>query len=305
MLTIQILTRDNEKTISKTLDSIKNIKSEIIVGDLGSKDKTLDICSGYGVEIINIKDKDLSRIRNQLSRDLNFYINPWEELVQGHEMIESIKDCCSVYVFQNNVISKEIRFWTKNDKFVNPIFETIINKKAKLYSDIILSSNNKPNNHDENLKIVKDWMNQRPVDIEPYYYLACCYLSINNYNKFIFYAKEYCNRENKINSSFIMMKYYIAQINLYFGNTNEAAKHVLTCLSYHPSSAEFWCLLGDIYYKQKSWDKSLCFYENAMILGSKRKNNDLPIEIIKYKEYPNKMIENIKTIKNKSELFAG
>jgi tetratricopeptide (TPR) repeat protein len=57
--------------------------------------------------------------------------------------------------------------------------------------------------------------------------------------------------------------------------------------------AEFWCLLGDIYYKQNKYEKSIAFYQNAMDLGSRRKNSDTwPLEISKYKTYPSKMINN-------------
>jgi hypothetical protein len=306
MLTIQILVKNNENTIRKTLESIKDLKANILVADLGCDDKTLNICSEYECEIIEIKEKnDYSKIRNSLSSEgCNFYINPWEHLVQGHEIINGLKNSTNIYVFQNEIISKELRIW-KQEKFKNPIYETIINKNADFSPEIIISSKDSPNNNDYKLSMVEKWMKERPVDIEPYYYLSCCYLSNRNYEKFLFYANEYCLRENKTNSSLIMMKYYMAQVKLHTNKVKEAAELALTCLSYYPSLAEFWCLLGDIYYKQKKWEKSKCFYENAMIIGSQRKNDDLPIEINKYKKYPEKIIENINNIKNNSNIFSG
>lgn len=306
MLTIQILVNNNEKTIKNTLDSIASIDAKTIVGDLGCSDRTVEICSAYGADIIKISNRDnYSKIRNSLCKEgINFYINPWEELIQGQEIINSIKDCSNIYLFQNNVISKEIRFW-KEEKFINPVFETIINNNAKSYPQIVISSKNKPDEFENKLKLVEKWMSERPVDVEPYYYLACCYLSDRQYDKFLFYSQEYCSRENKVSSSFIMMKYYMAQVKLYMNKVKEAAELALTCISYHPANAEFWCLLGDIYYRQKIWAKSKCFYENAIILGSKRKNDDIPIEIEKYKEYPEKIIENIENILKNQKLFSG
>lgn len=305
MLTIQILIKNNQDTIKNTLESLQNIDCKIIIGDLGSSDKTLDICSGFDLEIIKIHEQDRSKIRNSLTRKgLNFYINPWEELIEGKDLLNSIEECSEIYIFNNDVISKEIRLWT-NEKFTNPVFETIINKNAKFCSKIIVSSKNKPNNSHENLELVKKWINNRAIDVEPYYYLACCYLSLQKYDDFIFYAQEYCAREKKINASFVMMKYYMSQIKLYQNKIKESAELALTCLSYHPALAEFWCLLGDIYYKQKIWKKSKCFYENAIILGSQRKHDDLPIEIKKYKEYPEKMINNIEQIQTKTGFFSN
>jgi hypothetical protein len=305
MLTIQILVKNNKNTIKKTLDSIEKIKSKIIIADIGSTDGSINICKNYAENIIKTNEKDYSKIRNSLAGEgVNFYINPWEILEEGHDVIEKIQETTDVLVFNKETISKETRIWT-NDKFVNPIYETIINKKSKLNSNIIISSKFKNENIEEKIKIIENWMKERPVDSDPYYYLACCYLSKNNFNKFFTYANEYIMRENKINASFIMIKYYMAQVNLYQGKTKEAAELTLMCLSYYPSFAEFWCLLGDIYYKQKKYKKSKCFYENAVLIGSQRQTDELPIEISKYKEYPEKIIKNIEEINKKLEIFSN
>jgi tetratricopeptide (TPR) repeat protein len=69
--------------------------------------------------------------------------------------------------------------------------------------------------------------------------------------------------------------------------------------------SEFWCLLGDCYYAIKDYEKSKSFYENALILGNKRlKNDGWPLEISKYKDYPQKMIESCDKIKS-SLIFYG
>ena len=102
-----------------------------------------------------------------------------------------------------------------------------------------------------------------------------------------------------------MMKYYIPQIKLHTNSIKEAAECAATCLSYRPYMSEFWCLLGDIYYKQKRYKKAKSLYENAIIIGSQRKSTDnLPIEIKKYKEYPNKMIENVIKIEKNTNFFG-
>ncbi len=80
----------------------------------------------------------------------------------------------------------------------------------------------------------------------------------------------------------------------------------MVCLAKKPTMAEFWCLLGDVYYDAKDYDKAKEFYENAVILGSRRlKDDGWPMEISKYKEYPQKMIEACKKIKTSSKLYAA
>lgn len=305
MLTIQILLKNNQETIEQTLESIKEIDSKIIVADIGCSDDSIKICKNYTKEIIKIKEKDYSKIRNQLSGDsLNFYINPWEVLLQGQEIINELKEITDVYVFNNNIISKETRIWT-SEKFVNPIYETLINKNKNLNSGVILSSRTIEDNIDDKIILIKNWMKENPISADPYYYLSCCYLSKKDFNKFFFYANEYIVREKKVNLSLIMIKYYMSQVNLYLGNMKSAAELALFCLSYHPTFAEFWCLLGDIYYKQNKLKKSKSFYENALIIGQKRKNDSFPIEINKYKEYPEKMIKNIEETNSKTEIFSN
>ena len=146
MLTIQILVKNNKDTIKKTLDSIEKIKSKIIIADIGSTDGSINICKNYAENIIKTNEKDYSKIRNSLvGEGVNFYINPWEILEEGHDIIEKIRETTDVLVFNKETISKETRIWT-NDKFVNPIYETIINKKSKLNSNIIISSKFKNEN---------------------------------------------------------------------------------------------------------------------------------------------------------------
>jgi tetratricopeptide (TPR) repeat protein len=294
MITTQILVKNNEKTIEKTLDSIGNLKTKIIIGNLGCKDRTIEICSRYNLEIIDINEKNMALARNNLTKPgYNFFIHPWEVLKQGEEYLNNIKESSNIYVFENNLISKQQRIWNDKEKFKNPVFETLINKNAITNPEIILYSEDVPNDTKEKLQKIYDWKESRPLDIEPYYYMACCYLSLGDYKNFKLYSNEYFVRENKINSSYIMLKYYNSQVNLFLEEIKESVQNVLFCLSYYPAFAEFWCLLGDIYLKQREFIKAKSFYQNALIIGKKRTNDTMSIEIEKYKEYPEDMIGKI------------
>lgn len=304
MLTIQILTKNNEKTIKKTLDSIKSINCDKVIIDRGSTDKTLEICSKFNnLTIHETSDLNLSTIRNKFSKEINFYIHPWETLVQGHEDIQNVMEASKVYVFENDVISKDLRIWTI-EKFNNPIYETIINNNANLLTNIIISSKDQPNNLEEKIYILNKWKKEKPFNSDVYYYLSFCGLLSKDYKSFFKNCEEYYLREKSVSSSYIMMKYYCSQVNLHLANIKKSIEDALFCISFKPEMSEFWCLLGDIYYKQNQYKKSKEFYENAVIVGKKRKKDDnLPIEIKKYKEYPSKMIENIDLILKNINLY--
>lgn len=303
-LKIQILVENNEKTIKQTLDSIIDLNAKIVIGNLKSTDGTIKICKDYDLEIINFYElDDMSKIRNDLSDpdNWNMFINPWESLIQGHEIINNLeddKDCCYVRMIENDIITKEIRLW-KNTKFVNPVCESIQEKNSFTKNGIIIKSIGSS----KSLKIesIKKWMEKNPLSYEPYYYMAFCYLSNRNYKNFIICAEQYflMHRKNDDMPS-IMMRYYLSIIQLHITKQiDKAAKNILFCLSCCPTFSEFWCLMGDILYHQKSFEKSKAMYENALIMGKRRSNNDFfPIEINKYKNYPSKMVENINNTKN-------
>ena len=302
MTTIQILSKNNEKTIKKTLESIVGL-GDVIVGDLGSTDKTLEICSSFDIELIKLKlENDYSKARNQLIRDgFNFYIEPWEFIAYGGEELQNLDKNTSVCVIKNGIASKELRFWS-NSNFINPVYETINAKSLSHRMDIVLlSSGGEPDDVEEKIGLCKKWLLTKPTSSDPYYYLACSYLSKRMYKDFFAYANQYLAMENnKAEVSSIMLYYYMAQIELHTGRHQDAAKHILTCLSFCPSFSEFWCLLGDIMYKQGKYEKAKHMYKNATIIGQRRLgDDDYPVEIAKYKDYPSAMINNINTIKEK------
>ena len=304
MTTIQIIVKNNEKTIEKTLKSIIPLEAKVLIANLGCSDSTLDICKKFkNTEIIDFYDANRSKIRNKLSREINFYLEPWEYIVAGHEEILKTKEICSVQFFNNDIITKETRIWT-NEKFDNPIFETINKDHSNYNPRIILSCKNEKDNRKENLIKTAEWLKENPTISECYYYLACCHLALRDYKKFILYSDQYLVREKTVNTSYIMTKYYLSQVYQHNNKIKEAAENALVCVSYYPFMAEFWCLLGDIYYKQKKFKKSKSLYENAIIIGKKRKITDkLPIEIKKYKEYPENMINNIKQILKNTKIY--
>jgi tetratricopeptide (TPR) repeat protein len=93
-----------------------------------------------------------------------------------------------------------------------------------------------------------------------------------------------------------MIKYYSALIYFYINKDfASSVSNIIFCLEKNPTMAEFWCLLGDINFELKKYKKAFYFYENAIILGKLRVNDDeLPVDIIKYKDYPEKMKINCK-----------
>lgn len=298
MPTVQILLRNNKDTIEKALKSVSGI-GRVVVGNLGSHDGSLDVCVGYGAEVVDIKNKsDFSLIRNSLSDDgMNFYIEAWEFVARGQEKIKNAADTRQICVINGGIASKETRIWIGKNGFVNPVYETILDSSANYDQEIVVVAGKSPDLAGERKELVKKWLDSRPTSPEPYYYMACSLLYERKYEEFFFYAKRYLAMQNSHGAESVLLCYYMAQIELHTGRLDEASGHILFCIAVRPMMAEFWCLLGDMFYRQNKFGKARSMYENAMLIGKRRKSSDsYPIEISKYKEYPEKMIGSIDEI---------
>lgn len=315
MLAIQILTKNSEKTLEKCLKSLESINAKVIVADLGSQDSTLEIIKSFRLkpEIFDIDD--CAKIRNLLATKYesawNLYLHAHESIVGGHEEINQINSSnlhdTSFYfkIIQGTVITNEVRLWNKKLRFVNPIFETIKDNHANPTKSCIILSQQQEINVDYKLKAIEKWKMMEPASFDPYYYQALALLLNNRYAEFTGIAKYYLFKE-KPSMATTMLRYYLAMCQIYLKEYNEATKNILHCISDKPIMAEFWCLLGDVYYHLKNYHKCIFFYENAIVLGSRRLQSDRwPMDVSKYKEHPMKMIESSNKIISETKFYAA
>jgi len=312
-LAVQIITYNDEARIQKTLLSLKPINDvTIVVNDLGSSDNTVDICRTFGVKILHLQlQDDYADLRNRLTSEITnqwqLVLQPGEVITQGHRLLSNLKH--SAYylpIFSNDTIRKEIRLWNKdtNYKFHNLVFENLdcetqheIN--AIIYSDEIGDIENK-------LKILQIWKQNQPASPDPYYYEACCLLNLGRLDDFERISEHYMFLESKKNSmSAVMNRYYYSLVQLRKNRLKSTLQNINLCICVKPLMAEFWCVIGDVYYHLlNKFDKAKGFYQNAIILGSRRKSNDKwPMEISKYRDYPNKMIESCNNLLNNSVTY--
>lgn len=310
-----LLVKNNEATIERAILSLAPLRGEVIVGDLGSEDNTIHICEKLGATVIDLKfNKDYSQMRNKLvdgsGSPWQLYIEPWEILASGHDIITNVEKpgVYAVQVLQGDIITKESRLWHKTLqlKFIQPAFETLNNKTQEqlLPGVVIFSVGTSPDNR-PNEQIVTEWMQSNPLASEPCYYRAFVLLSQKKFQEFVVAAEGYLFRET-MGMPAIMMQYYLAMVQLYLGDTQKAVRGAIACIATRPLMAEFWCLLGDIYYKTKLYHRAILYYENAMILGRRRLQSDSwPVEISKYKKYPTCMIESCNNIVNNSKMLQS
>lgn len=295
-LQIQIILKNNE--ILECIQSLSAIKNKrIVLADIGLCDtsalKKLDV----EIKKYNFKD-NFAQIRNQMIEEAK---EPWilwmdgnEQLIQGVDEINEIistdlVDSFNCKVIENSTILKDIKLFNKNKniKFKYPVFE-VLNDSTKLTTKIIFKRSESKSCGLEN-KLIQLWKKQEPLAPEPIYYEAILNLADGQYDKFTKCCNSYFFLDSSSDSS-ILLRYYLAQVQVFkLKEYKKAVQNILACLEKHLLFAEFWCLLGDVYWKLHSYHKAMAFYENATILGSKRTDDEMPVEIKKYKEYPLKM----------------
>ena len=296
--TALLLTENNENTIRDTLESLRGFS--IKIGDINSKDDTLGICKFLPVEKLKFQN-DFSKMRNKLiCNGWNLHINPWEILIDNNsQLLEIAKNsqpkAYYCQVIEGKVITKEIRYWHSdlNLQFLNPVYETLECQRAEFIEDVIIySAKRKPN--EKMMELIARWKENSPAAIQPYYYEACTHLTHQRYEEFARTAKYYLLHNTDNTMSAIMLKYYLSIVDAHvFEKYDEIIPNLMHCIAANPLMAEFWCLLGDLNYKLHQYDKAANFYQNAIILGSRRLRNDWwPIELDKYKKHPERMIAN-------------
>lgn len=294
MLTAHVLTRNNISTIERCVESALAVADRVIVGDLGSEDGTQEVCRGLGAEVVSVRfGGDYSEARNGLLKEgSNMYLEPWEFVAKGGELIRTLSGGAHLYVVQGGFISKQVRVW-KDGLFVNPVFERVSGAGgAVVKSDIVIASAGEPDSRTENTDICRLWARRRPTSPEPRYYLACSLLAQGLVDEFMAEARVYLSMDKEGGESSLLMNYYLSRVEFSKGMLGDASKRAAACVALKPTFAEFWCLLGDMMYSRGKFSKAAELYRNARVLGSRRRSDDtFPIEVSKYGRYPRLMEE--------------
>ena len=316
-LTTHLIIKNDEAWIEEALQSILPLDGQILVADIGSKDATPYICEKYGAAVIRLALKgDMSQVRNRMAssskQPWNLYLEPWEKILAGAEEIQQVclttptNKLFRMSIVQDEIITKENRLWHRTAKaeFLNPVNEMLAGDAHDIGS--IIHRKKHTNRDEQNAKLLEDWKAASPLNTTVMYLEACNLLTRKNWKGFLSVANHYLFQEKKDLMPTTMIRYYVAMVLCsVFKDFDTATKQIVACLSVKPLMAEYWCLLGDIYYKKKRYEQARVFYENALDLGRKRQPDDWPMDVPKYRKYPQEMVRGCTEILDKSRDYLG
>ncbi|MEK6812757.1 MAG: glycosyltransferase [Nanoarchaeota archaeon] len=86
MISLCMITKNEEQFLETCLNSVKDLVAEIIIGDTGSTDKTIEIAKKFGAKVIDLPwNNNFSEARNAVLAQAT---QPWILVLDGDEMLD-------------------------------------------------------------------------------------------------------------------------------------------------------------------------------------------------------------------------
>lgn len=269
-----------------------------------SEKTSIDSLSILSPEILIRDNQSLEKLVELAKNDWILYLKGNEILLEVNELDLVNEEIYGVMILQDDIIVKETRLWNRKYnklKFKNPIFENLNADPTKILDILIYQDK-----ITYDVKKIDQWRQNNPLAIESYYYKAFIALGERKFTEFKSLISHYLFNSQKIDVAYVMARYYLAVVETAEKNAEAAIKNIILCLIENPIMAEFWCLLGDILVMSEKFEKAITFYENAMILGSKRLKLDMyPVHISKYETYPKDMTAKCKNLLTNSKNYLS
>lgn len=297
MQPITVIITTNSGKINTTIESIEKINpKQVIIGSYVPLKNSIQLTG------IN-HSQNLNKLIELAKNDWIFYLKDSEQIIEYNAELDDSNNICACMILNKDVIVKETRIWNRNSKaqFKNPVFEKL-NLDPTQVLDVTIYQEQMP----DISKKVDLWKRNNPLAIDAYYYKSFIALSEKKFEEFKSLITHYLFNTKKLDIPHIMSRYYLSFVQgMIESNIDDAIKNLTLCLSENPLMAEFWCLLGDLFVKINKFEEAIIFYENAMVLGSRRLKLDFwPIHISKYYEYPNEMISQCKKVLEHKSTFS-
>ncbi len=227
MVTISLcmIVKNEEDTLARCLDTIKDIVDEIIIIDTGSTDKTKDVAGQYTSKIYDFQwvndfaaarnysfskatkeyvmwlDADdvlLEEDRKKLIR-LKRVMNPEIDIVMMKYNIKVDEKGTPKTTFTRERILKR----SKNYEWVNPVHEYVKIHGKYFNSDICITHRKVHSSGDRNLKILEDILNEEGLsDRNTFYYARELYAN-KEFNKAIEFYNLFLDTEGGFISNYL------------------------------------------------------------------------------------------------------
>lgn len=299
LLSIVMMVKNEEKYLENTLKSLQplvnELKSEIIILDTGSTDKTIDIVREYTSNVYFEKwNDDFSSMRN---KSIKYAKGKWilildadEELVECNKLIEFFKtdlhkryNCASIEL--KSIVSEDASIYNKTSilrlfknssefKYVGAIHEQpmykepIFNDIAKFnhYGYMYENEEVKQFKLKRNEKILLSEYKKNPKDPYLNYQLAKNYTVGGDKEEALYYMEKAKKLYENINYSFIAVEAGLAKLHFEMGRYEKCEKICTKYIKKDNKNIDIYCYLALSQKALKKYDTSLENYNKYMWL---------------------------------------
>lgn len=298
MITVSfcMIARNEETTIARCLDSIKDIVDEIVIVDTGSTDSTKEICSRYTDKIYDFPwIDDFSAARNfafsKCTLDYIFYLDADDVLLEEDrqkfmELKASIDPNVDSVTMHYNLLSDEkgnVTFSlrrnrlvkrSRNFKWIGPVHEYLEVYGLIINSDIAITHKEAPHEHsDRNLKIYERRLekneNFTPRDL---YYYANELRDHAQYEKAAEYYQKFLDTKLGWVEDNIAACGKLADIYGILKNPEKELEYILKSFEYDAPRADFCCRMGYRFLQANMIKQAIYWYEAAARLELPKDN---------------------------------
>lgn len=295
-ITLSMIVKNEEHSLRRCLNSVRDIVDEIVIVDTGSRDKTLSIAQEFNAKIFNILwVEDFSAARNYalkkstgnfilyLDADEELKENSKKELLKLSNSTDKIGYYCTVksideFSKQNNTI-RYIRFFknSENIKFIGRVHEQITdslieNKYKLLHSkiEIIHYGYNIPDEEkllkaQRNLKLLQK---EYHINKSPYvaFQIGQSFFILKNFNGAEEFFRVALNSNSLSKDLQSESYYYLAQISHNRFDTANAELNILNALKLNDKKPFHHYLYAKILQRKQEFLKSLNAHKIALEL---------------------------------------
>lgn len=282
-----MIVKNEEKTLERCLESIKDAVDEIIIVDTGSDDRTKEISRKYTEKIYDFTwNDDFSVARNYsfskatmdfcmwmdaddliLQEDLDKFIeykktasNSVDTIMMKYNISFDINGNPTFSYYRERIVRN-----CKNNKWKGAIHEVIIPFGNIVYTDIAITHKKMENkNPSRNLDIYEKMLSSgKKLDARhQFYYAKELYYNgkfdkaINEFEKFLNDKSGWI--ENKIDAC--------EHLSYCYGKINNIKKEILSLFrsfEYDVPRAEICCAIGDYFFKLNKYQQAVFWYKRA------------------------------------------